>query len=72
MVRSREFQDKEGQKRTAFEVHADSVSFLGGFFGAQRAASEAMVPADEDVPVIRMAEVIPVARRGRPRRAVAH
>ena len=30
MIRSRKYEDKEGQPKTSFEVHADSVSFLDG------------------------------------------
>lgn len=56
MLRSRKYTSKEGEPRTAFEVHADQVLFLGGRkrrqdgtgLAAQPAAASAM--ADMAIP----------------------
>jgi single-strand DNA-binding protein len=40
MIRSRKFEAKDGAQRTAFEVHAESVSFLGKMPRARNAATE--------------------------------
>ena len=40
MIRSRKFEAKDGAQRTAFEVHAESVSFLGKMPRSRNAATE--------------------------------
>ena len=43
MIRMRKYESKEGQSKTAFEVHADSVSFLDGKRPAVRSQPETEV-----------------------------
>lgn len=40
MIRSRKFEAKDGAQRTAFEVHAESVSFLGKMPRARNQSTE--------------------------------
>ena len=45
MVRSRKFEAKDGTQRFSFEVHADKVSFLGGYGNASKEPALELVAA---------------------------
>ena len=44
-MRKRTYTSKDGQSRISFEVHADSVGFLGGLSGSRESEAE-MAPAE--------------------------
>jgi single-strand DNA-binding protein len=43
MIRQRKYEDKEGKPRTAYEVHADSVSFLSARRPSQETTAETLM-----------------------------